>query len=641
MLSLPPELVENILICIAAMGFPTAIAALAQTCRFLRDFIDGATDHHLWRNIFLTSFDDPRELIYTNKRKFACRSGHDRPRREVEWAAEFKRRVWTKHYIARHTQPLHVQKVYGLRSRAAAVSQIDLSPTFDSDSILRALRTILSVMQTTLPPNQTSQGVLYLSDNTSSRSGNSAFPENYSLSKIFHSTTEYPIINPDPTPSLNIPWLESTLQRGLPAALIARLSGDHVETEWEQTLEAQALGEIICCTGFLPVRELREERIGRLASSAASNNTGKSNPNITSLDMSVDAQKARARHRAREHVYDMQYLHRRRCWGPFLLVPKSSASAGPRSTSVANAGDVPSRNWPSSDVNEPYSSESDSDFVPPDDASQTSWSTNTERDDAAEQRRHLPLPGGTKKRELPTNEQLIPDWTWLASARIISEANLRDWDSSRVDEFVKGQVWRAGFWSQTEIERDRLSDGVLPPAAASATGNSSATQTVYHDWAGVGGIWRRCVSWLGYEDLVQRQWDLNHAMEDPTIFENMRIVPLRLRVVGYDPPATSAFPDRPTLKIEGESGGPDWAGSPDGEGDDVRRIHGSVSMLADGHVRWSLFTVSENPQDGDEYASEGIQIGGVGSDAGFIGLWTGATHTDGDPIGPFWQWRVA
>ena len=37
----------------------------------------------------------------------------------------------------------------------------------------------------------------------------------------------------------------------------------------------------------------------------------------------------------------------------------------------------------------------------------------------------------------------------------------------------------------------------------------------------------------------------------------------------------------------------------------------------------------------DEWASESVQLGGVGSAMGALGMWTGAFHEDGDPLGRY------
>ena len=70
-------------------------------------------------------------------------------------------------------------------------------------------------------------------------------------------------------------------------------------------------------------------------------------------------------------------------------------------------------------------------------------------------------------------------------------------------------------------------------------------------------------------------------------------VPIRLRVVSYDHDDVSPE-DFPTIKIQGEMGGEGWRNrdedDPDDNGDQ-RFADGTVSLLADGHVRWSMVCV--------------------------------------------------
>ena len=68
---------------------------------------------------------------------------------------------------------------------------------------------------------------------------------------------------------------------------------------------------------------------------------------------------------------------------------------------------------------------------------------------------------------------------------------------------------------------------------------------------------------------------------DPTLQEAVRIVPMRLRVVGFTPSEIPEFPDRPTIHVEGETAGPAGSSS-------VRKVHGQVGMIADGNIRWTL-----------------------------------------------------
>lgn len=62
--SLPTEVIETIILCTTSEGLPSVIGTLSLTCRTLHALIYEATDHHLWRAIFLSTFDDPRRLKY-------------------------------------------------------------------------------------------------------------------------------------------------------------------------------------------------------------------------------------------------------------------------------------------------------------------------------------------------------------------------------------------------------------------------------------------------------------------------------------------------------------------------------------------------------------------------------------------------
>ena len=62
-LTLPTELIEQILILTAFYGFPAAIAQLSCTCRYFHHLVYRSTDSHLWREVFLTTFDDPRLVL--------------------------------------------------------------------------------------------------------------------------------------------------------------------------------------------------------------------------------------------------------------------------------------------------------------------------------------------------------------------------------------------------------------------------------------------------------------------------------------------------------------------------------------------------------------------------------------------------
>ena len=76
----------------------------------------------------------------------------------------------------------------------------------------------------------------------------------------------------------------------------------------------------------------------------------------------------------------------------------------------------------------------------------------------------------------------------------------------------------------------------------------------------------------------------------PGLDEAWTIVPLSLRITGYSPSPLPQYADRPTIHVEGEMGGAGWQGdgAPGDLEEDVRRVHGTVGMLKDGRVRWSI-----------------------------------------------------
>ena len=102
-LTLPPELIEQILILAALYGFPSAIAQFGCTCSYFHQLVYRSTDNHLWREVFLTTFDDPRLVLgrINSATTFSpgkmSRRGHGDNFRTGEvvfnWGREFIRRI--------------------------------------------------------------------------------------------------------------------------------------------------------------------------------------------------------------------------------------------------------------------------------------------------------------------------------------------------------------------------------------------------------------------------------------------------------------------------------------------------------------------------------------------------------------------
>jgi len=73
-------------------------------------------------------------------------------------------------------------------------------------------------------------------------------------------------------------------------------------------------------------------------------------------------------------------------------------------------------------------------------------------------------------------------------------------------------------------------------------------------------------------------------------------------------------------------------------GQALSHVRGCVSMTADGEVRWSL--VNTLPGN-DRWSSEGIQVGGVRSKWGVLGVWTDVNHEVEGPVGPFYFYKTS
>jgi hypothetical protein len=624
--NLPAELTEAVLIVSAASGNPNSIAALSQTSKFFYDLIYRCPDQHLWREIFLTTFDDPRPAL---NHLSLISGGHS--------DLEFN---WTQEYIDRISAARYIR--HPVQTAAPVSSQSDIPKSL---SVVKAL---LSVITTSLPfPSSPPISLTFLSD----------FPDSNS-----HLA---PMINSPPFPpllllltanysallgSVNATWLQDLLEIGFPPeltrTLMAKLSFDvqgHAPYKptltsasyWGGSEVGQLFHKLICCTGFIPIAapapELADTSVpiaSPVTSTSASLDSAFSpdeNEDMPALSITrlrspsytPEAQSADARTLARRRVYDMRYLSPARMWGPFKPVQRDTTDS-PKSNQFESLDD---------DENE----------------------DNDEEDEDEEDNlglMHLGLMNGHRVPDInpPIKPyELVPDYVWLASARIIVEANLREMfrPSPLPTAFSAGDILpymrkmytmciggSPGYWDSW-ANRPREGEGF------EGSGKSEQGEVEGWDWAGVSGIWKRCVCWLDYRDLLVHNLAPEKFLEDG-IQEACRVIPLTIRITGYSespiPPGSSTRP-LPTIHVEGESIGSDRST------DDLRKVTGTISMISDGAIRWQMVS-SVAGSDEPEWSSEAVQIGGPGAAVGFLGMWTGAMHERPDPLGPFWAWKV-
>ncbi|KAG9037803.1 hypothetical protein FRB95_004090 [Tulasnella sp. JGI-2019a] len=209
--------------------------------------------------------------------------------------------------------------------------------------------------------------------------------------------------------------------------------------------------------------------------------------------------------------------------------------------------------------------------------------------------------------------------------------------------------WSApGFAKQLadKIERERsLRADVLccPSTCSDPPAMSESGWPDWNDWAGVEGRWKRIICFMDYRDLARYN---NLAPQfarfppesrDASIFEEedfheaVRCLNVDVRISDIDPDPPSYCKARPKISFVGHS---EYL-----VGEDTsRQMRGSVECMPSGVIRWNLVSI----WDGEErWTSQGVQIGGVGSARGVIGSWSGFEHNPGDPVGPFWFWKIA
>ncbi|KAF4588031.1 hypothetical protein EYR38_009992 [Pleurotus pulmonarius] len=614
--AVPQELIEQVLVHLARAGCPSTVAALSETCKYFHNLIYNSDDHHLWRHMFLTTFDDPRVLLAYLKsaNDSGCVLGNlDDKCSSISypWEIQFKRRI-------------SAARAYIICIREGTLCNID------------HLRTISSIFSTILPLNNV---VLH------------PHPDHRILAPALSPLSSVP-------PSDNAIFLLALLGRGLPLAAASEVL-KRKDNDLQRLINTQ-----------LPLFKLAFY-LGLEASVSQMPAPSRYEDQVMEIE---ERDRLAARRRARQKVYDMRYTTVEQCWGPFVLLTPTGedaeraghdGSTSPVVHIAINIGNA-SRADSHSDSD---AEENDWDVTDDDD------SDDGDEDDESPDNRYI-YP--------PTPHRLIPDYSWLSAARFVLECNLRrsadlhwtpdhsgtDWGALGGHEFVQalkdvnllrfGGV--PGFWARGWAKNEDLES---TPTSASDTDEPAQDRRGGEypgwDWAGVEGRWLRTVSWMGYPDLLRkpfpfccfRYFDAHSCIArgtdiDLDIEEQVGTFPLTLRITGYLPPPPAPPPNQnqplsdsdalvyrlPIIRIAGASIGSDQNSS------EQRKVTGTVRMIGDGAVRWSMRT-RIGASNRTEWVTEGVQIGAIGSAAGVIGLWTGPEHHRTDPLGPWWMWKVS
>lgn len=528
---LPTEVVELILISAATDGFPHAIAAFAQTSKFNRALVYESKDQHLWREVFLATFDDPRAsgggpgwAECTSKHSQASTS-HTRQDSVYDWEGVFKQRIWAADYIRTRTNP--------------EPHRPSTLPPETTHRNIRALDTLSSVISTALPCPPTIV-FSFLS------SGDSPDPASPSYSNPHAKYPTFPPVpqaingpsnnlHPDTGPAtfgqavraLNTAWLESVLSKGLPPDITASFSAEQWEggltnrfLNEERFYELQAAARIIACTGFVPT----PQAVAELA--APPSPYGPSEEADASMYMSPAKQLERARRLARMRVYNLRYLTRERHWGPFLERDFTPSARRPSQVVPENDDDllqplielfrlqpphVVVQHHHHHDSDEEEDDDEDADYTPGHADESTSEEDQTDTDHMSEDDRNVgdhnapedededmeePVaqtrgPGESP----PTSAQLRADWAYLAAVRVVVEANLREtFGAQDLRGLLSLDGLRAGSapWDVSAYRAPLAEEQKGHPSSGSPDTKGKAKDTGAvegWDWAGVTGVW--------------------------------------------------------------------------------------------------------------------------------------------------------
>ncbi|KAF7320003.1 hypothetical protein MKEN_00784200 [Mycena kentingensis (nom. inval.)] len=624
-LELPNEILELVVVNVAALD-PNGVAAILACNRRLHELVQS-----FWRDIFLAVFDDPRSAA-TSK---ALPGEHTAATSTFDWTA-FTRRI------------------------GASTNLKKDNPETDFVSLLNVIETAAPV----------------------------SFEEELEAPQLSRAVVFPPLLKRRNTiRSESIAWVEQTIAAyGYPSELLQRylrpLDPDGPSCrrpEFEDSEQGRAFSKLVFLHGFRPDKsdgapgESEQLRVARVI--------------------------------ARSRVYNTKYTSKERLWGPYqpldprkpdaflwrkrLHRPSKPNPADETATGFLRASSGARYNYhvhPSSIVLSPvFADDDDEDAGDPD--------YNPDDSDSETEDQHTPhlllqfltqhgVDFADDARHptyiFPAPHRVIPDYSFLAAARIVMEANIRDIyamhernlarvgstpahaAANDVGVALKDMIeamqsldltrmgGAPGFW---QVWRPEVLDppspleDVAPVPVDKGKGKEKAKeQEAYQgwDWAGVEGEWRRVVSWLDYRDLLMHNVDIpsiSFGRED--LQETIRIFPMTLRIVRYEPPPQpphGADPNDliyrlPIIHVLGGSRGSD--------SDDVvqRVVCGTVRMIGGGAVRWAM--TSGVSLDEPEWVTECVQIGGLGSAIGIMGTWTGCEHSTTDPIGPCWAWKIS
>ncbi|KAJ3857123.1 hypothetical protein EV368DRAFT_30998 [Lentinula lateritia] len=467
--SLPLEVTEQILVECAFYGLPESIASFSQTCRMYFDLVYGNTDSHLWREIYLTTFDDPRPRLNILRRPTASDPAEGR---SYVWMNEYQLRIRAGKLVRGTTVDPRTlaSSLNALSSTATSLPPqlpdlIESPSTRDSASIAWLKR----VLSQGIPPALVRRLTFRKSDHVLS------IPER----NIMHPSWE--------RSSAGRAFYKLFFLIGLDAVL----TSEHADEEERYNLRSRT-------------REIEES---------------------TATEAK---QRALARTVARHRVYNLPYLSADRCWGPFLRAQSPPPPPDNDDDDLLVSGlNSSSKNVDGKDQEDESDTEEHSESELEQDAtSEMSFFDDDVGDDG-----NFFAPTSGSPQIFPSRPDLVyPDWAFLSAARLVITENLRERYGSNIPmwpwftttaavEATREILLRMGvpgiealrmgsapaFWTcrgtkegWTGIKAEEQEQEMSTPWK-----NDKDVEFVDGwDWAGAEGRWMRAVCWMDYRDLL-------------------------------------------------------------------------------------------------------------------------------------------
>ncbi|THH29608.1 hypothetical protein EUX98_g4581 [Antrodiella citrinella] len=285
-ISLPEEVTEKIVVELARdqLQLGRGVAAFAQTCKQHRAMIYQPVDHSLWRRIYLTKYDDLRQI--SNRHRLYQATNFD-------WGLAFRERIRAYNYLRA------VPMIEDTESEDAPRADSGYE-TNDDEQNLRSINALLSLIDTVLPVS------VCMADFS---------PGGKTYREYWHSvsfeTAHLRAVKPpasfdcEDAPSLNTVEYHESIAHGLPASLLSRLNSNTLDPEWDSTPLATALYKLIAQHALLSATRRSGWEPFALTS------------NMPSLIM-------------HKRAYDLTRLKRGHLYGPFLsLTPDPEEDVDP------------------------------------------------------------------------------------------------------------------------------------------------------------------------------------------------------------------------------------------------------------------------------------------------------------------------